>query len=304
MFDHAVAGRVPWDGLTHRSSGRSGVKRPSFQLAEATLILSGVAKVWSLAAVSGGGAAGAALFTPVGRRLLAQLLSGAALARANALTQATKHGIATLGPVAGGALIVTIGAGWGILWDCLTYIAAAVLFTRLPTVRTSGKQNPGQIRQRTSRGAQRRHPCDHQQDLAVDHDARRLCDRWRVRRRHADRPAVRARASARRPQLGNDRRYARRRDLDRQHPRRPMAKPPTGILDEPRHRVYSGRIRRSTSITGRHRRSCERPGQPTATNLEALQACSTAWPRRTSASKGSSGSPRSRPCCGSGAPTT
>ncbi|GAA0358170.1 MFS transporter [Actinoallomurus spadix] len=134
-----IADRMPGKPLLIASQ----VVLAFFQLAEATLILSGVATVWSLAAVSGGGAAGAALFTPVGRRLLAQLLPGAALARANALTQATKHGIAALGPMAGGVLIVTIGAGWGILWDCLTYTAAAVLFTRLPTVRTTGEQNPG-----------------------------------------------------------------------------------------------------------------------------------------------------------------
>ncbi|GAA4600888.1 MFS transporter [Actinoallomurus liliacearum] len=109
-----------------------------FQLAEAGLILSGWATVWSLAVVAGGGAAGAALFGPVGRRLLAQLLSGEQLGRANALTQATKHGTAAFGPVAGGALIVTVGAGWGIVWDCLTYVAAAVLFTRLRAVRTAG----------------------------------------------------------------------------------------------------------------------------------------------------------------------
>jgi hypothetical protein len=38
------------------------------------------------------------------------------LNRANALSQAVKHGIATIGPVAGGALVATAGLGWGISW--------------------------------------------------------------------------------------------------------------------------------------------------------------------------------------------
>lgn len=104
----------------------------TFQLAEAILIISGAARVWSLAVVAAGGAGGAALFTPAGRRVLPRLVPPGQLNRANALSQAVRHGIATVGPVAGGALVATAGPGWGIAWDSATFVMAGVLFSRLP----------------------------------------------------------------------------------------------------------------------------------------------------------------------------
>ncbi|GLY88826.1 MFS transporter [Actinoallomurus iriomotensis] len=104
----------------------------AFQMAEALLIISGTARVWSLALVAGGGAGAAALFTPAGRRVLPALVPAGQLDRANALSQAGKHGLATIGPVAGGILVTTVGPGWGIAWDSVTFVVAAVLFSRLP----------------------------------------------------------------------------------------------------------------------------------------------------------------------------
>jgi MFS family permease len=110
----------------------SQVIAAAFQMAEAVLILSGTARIWSLAIVASGGAAGAAMFTPIGRRLIPQLVPADQLNRANALSQATRHGIATIGPAAGGVLVAMAGPGWGIGWDAVTFLAAAILCARLP----------------------------------------------------------------------------------------------------------------------------------------------------------------------------
>jgi MFS family permease len=104
----------------------SQVTAAVFQLTEAVLIISGTATVWSLAIVAAGGAAGAALFTPIGRRVIPQLVPADQLSRANALSQTARHGIAMIGPVAGGVLAATAGPEWGICWDSLTFVAAAV----------------------------------------------------------------------------------------------------------------------------------------------------------------------------------
>jgi hypothetical protein len=103
----------------------------TFQMVEATLIISGAARVWSLAVVAAGGAGGAALFTPTGRRVLPRLVPAGQLNRANALSQVVRRGIAMIGPVAGGALVATAGPGWGIAWDSVTFVIAGVLFSRL-----------------------------------------------------------------------------------------------------------------------------------------------------------------------------
>ncbi|MFB9833948.1 MFS transporter [Actinoallomurus acaciae] len=89
----------------------------TIQMAGAILITSGMARVWSLAVVAAGGAGGAALFTPAGRRMLPRLVPPRRLSRANALSQAARHGIATIGPVAGGVLVATAGPGWGTAWE-------------------------------------------------------------------------------------------------------------------------------------------------------------------------------------------
>jgi MFS family permease len=110
----------------------SQVIAAAFQIAEAVLILSGTARIWSLAIVASGGAAGAAMFTPIGRRVILQLVPADQLHRANALSQTTRHGIATIGPAAGGVLVATAGPGWGIGWDAVTFVTAAIFFARLP----------------------------------------------------------------------------------------------------------------------------------------------------------------------------
>jgi hypothetical protein len=103
-----------------------------FQMTEGLLIISGSATVWSLAAVASGGAAGAALFTPIGRRVIPQLVAADQVNRANALSQTARHGIAVIGPVAGGVLVATAGPGWGICWDSVTFMVAALVLARLP----------------------------------------------------------------------------------------------------------------------------------------------------------------------------
>jgi hypothetical protein len=84
-----------------------------FQMTEAILIISGSATLWSLAIVASGGAAGAALFTPIGRRVIPQVVSADQLNRANALSHTARHGVAMVGPVAGECSWPRLGRGGG-----------------------------------------------------------------------------------------------------------------------------------------------------------------------------------------------
>jgi hypothetical protein len=65
----------------------SQVIAETFQMAEAILIISGTARVWSLAVVAAGGAGSVAVFTPAGRRVLPRLVPAGQLNRANALSK-------------------------------------------------------------------------------------------------------------------------------------------------------------------------------------------------------------------------
>jgi MFS family permease len=104
----------------------------AFQFTEAGLIFSRTAQVWSLSVVAAGGAAGAAMSGLAGNRLLAQILAPAQLSQANALFRTAQMSVAAAGPAAGGALVAVVGPGWGIVWDAVTFLAAAAWFARLP----------------------------------------------------------------------------------------------------------------------------------------------------------------------------
>jgi Major Facilitator Superfamily len=103
-----------------------------FQFTEAALILSRDAQVWSLALVAAGGATAACISGLAGNRLLTQIVPSGQLVRANSLFRTAQMAVATGGPAAGGVLVTVVGPGWGVAWDALSFVAAAVWFTRLP----------------------------------------------------------------------------------------------------------------------------------------------------------------------------
>jgi MFS family permease len=69
--------------------------------------------------------------SPALRGILPQLVAKSALQRANSAQATARNITRIIGPAVGGVLVVTVGGGWAIGIDAVTYLAAAVCMTRL-----------------------------------------------------------------------------------------------------------------------------------------------------------------------------
>ncbi|MFI6510287.1 MFS transporter [Streptosporangium sp. NPDC050855] len=87
-----------------------------------------IAHLAILAALSG---AGSAFFLPATTGLVPATVAPEHLSRANALMAIAQRGSILLGPGIATALALTVGAGWALLLDALTFAASAVLLGRL-----------------------------------------------------------------------------------------------------------------------------------------------------------------------------
>jgi predicted MFS family arabinose efflux permease len=97
------------------------------QLAAATLFVTGHASVPALAALAAVNGVAVALFYPSLTGLVPQVAEDRDLQSANALIRLSSHLASILGTVLGGALVASVGPGWALAVDALTYAVSAVL---------------------------------------------------------------------------------------------------------------------------------------------------------------------------------
>ncbi len=111
------------------------------QAAIAALILSGHAEIWQLVALTAVNGTVAALSFPALAGVLPQLVPREQLQAANVLMSMVRNSLAILGPTTAGLLVVTVGPGWALAVDALTYVASAVLLSgvRLPARERTDK---------------------------------------------------------------------------------------------------------------------------------------------------------------------
>ena len=85
-----------------------------------------------------------ALTTPAMRGIVPQLASGRGLQQANSLLASARNASRLLGPGAAGLLTVSVGGGWAIAADAVSFLLAAVCFARmsLPDLPTRAKGGP------------------------------------------------------------------------------------------------------------------------------------------------------------------
>jgi predicted MFS family arabinose efflux permease len=91
------------------------------------LLVTGHASVWSVVLLQAAGGAAAAFHSPASTGLVPQTVPAEVLQQANGYMSIARYSAAIFGAAAGGALVATIGAGWAILVDGLTYAASALL---------------------------------------------------------------------------------------------------------------------------------------------------------------------------------
>jgi MFS family permease len=97
------------------------------QLAIAALVISGTAQLWQLVVLSAINGAVSAISFPALASLMPQLVPRNQLQPANVLMSMQRGVLSVIGPTVGGLLVVTVGAGWAVAIDGLTYLAAAAI---------------------------------------------------------------------------------------------------------------------------------------------------------------------------------
>jgi MFS family permease len=101
----------------------------------AVLILTGVARIWELAAIEALFGAAQAFFQPAYTGLLPQTVPAAEIQDARALTGSTSNLAFMVGPALATALVVTAGAGVAFAVDAATFVVSAALLLRVPDRR-------------------------------------------------------------------------------------------------------------------------------------------------------------------------
>lgn len=104
------------------------------QAGAAALLLGGVARVWQLAALEAVNGAGAAFLFPASQGAVPQTISAEDSQQANALLRLARNVAGIVGAGLAGVVVATVGPGWGIAVDALSFVVAAGLFAglRLP----------------------------------------------------------------------------------------------------------------------------------------------------------------------------
>jgi len=107
----------------------------------ALLLITGHARVWELAALAAVAGAADAFHTPALAGLLPATVPAPMLQRANALRHLESNAMRVVGPLLAGLLVATAGAGWAIAVDSGSFLAAALILSRIrlaPVVRIVG----------------------------------------------------------------------------------------------------------------------------------------------------------------------
>jgi MFS family permease len=110
----------------------------------AGLLVTGTARLWEIALLQALGGAGSAFFQPASTAITPETVSVARLQQANALLSFTRSASGIGGPIAAGALLATIGSGYAIAADALTFGASAafLLQLRLPRATRRAAHEP------------------------------------------------------------------------------------------------------------------------------------------------------------------
>jgi MFS family permease len=101
------------------------------QATMATLLISGHARIWELAALQVLHGAAAATFNPASTGLIPSIVTSGRLQQANALRGLAISIGGIAGPIMAGVLVAASSPGWAIAADAATFAISAIMLTRL-----------------------------------------------------------------------------------------------------------------------------------------------------------------------------
>jgi MFS family permease len=146
MLAHLVfllAGGVWADRLPrHLVMVTSDLLSGASQIAAAAVLLTGVAQTWHLVVLGALRGGASAFFMPASTGLVPQVVSPARLQQANALLSLSRNSTRIAGVALAGLLVATLGPGWALALDGITYAFGALFvgMLRVPPVEAAEKR--------------------------------------------------------------------------------------------------------------------------------------------------------------------
>ena len=132
---------------------RSTVMRTSNLLSALTqgtvayLVISGQAELWMLITLEAANGTVAAFTMPAMDGIIPQIAPRTHLQQANALLSFSRAGLAVIGPTIAALLVASAGAGWALAFDSLSWLAAALLLTRVRLPAREQRDEPSMLRE-------------------------------------------------------------------------------------------------------------------------------------------------------------
>ncbi|MFC4149557.1 MFS transporter [Micromonospora mangrovi] len=136
----ALVGGVVGDRFSRRTIMLvTDVVRCVVQAATATILLTGVARVWMLIVLQLVAGAGAAFFNPAAQGLIPAVVDKPRLQQANSLLAMSRSAASIVAVGSAGALVALAEPGWAIGVDALTFLVSALALARLPRTLTAAR---------------------------------------------------------------------------------------------------------------------------------------------------------------------
>ena len=123
LFGGVIADRLPRAAVLQVSNVLSALT----QGVVAALVITGQADLWMLIVLEAANGTVSAMSFPAMASMVPQLVPRSMLQPANALLSMVRAALTVIGPTVGALAVVTVGAGWALAFDALTWLVAAAL---------------------------------------------------------------------------------------------------------------------------------------------------------------------------------
>jgi len=142
LFGGVIADRFPRTLVLQLSNLLSALT----QGIVAYLVITGQAELWSIIVLEVVNGTVSAVSFPAMSSMVPQLVRRDQLQAANALLSLSRGGLTIIGPTIGALLVVTVGAGWALAIDALTWaLAAAMLMPMRIPPKVRSEEKPGML---------------------------------------------------------------------------------------------------------------------------------------------------------------
>jgi predicted MFS family arabinose efflux permease len=131
LFGHALTARIP----QLRLAVSGNVVAAATQSALGALFLTAPFSLAATAALQCACGAAVATYLPTTLGITMRVVPASMLQRANATLSMARSMAVSAGPIAAGAMVATIGPGWALVADGLSFAASALILARLPLTR-------------------------------------------------------------------------------------------------------------------------------------------------------------------------